>query len=132
MSITSISHHGGGAEVTGSCHHQQIAEHRVLLVDCGLFLGQDAERVDSLEQHTVRFLVDDVLALVIIHVHLDRLPYLLAAGYKGPNELEGLIHNARPAQGSAAGHCDAHAQVALKAGGWNGLQGQGMKDMRGV
>ena len=83
----SIVHHGGGAGVTGSCHRLEIARGRALLVDCGLFQGQDAERLDSLEQHRVRFAVDDVLALVVTHVHIDhigRLPYLLAAGYKGP------------------------------------------------
>ncbi|NIC04172.1 MBL fold metallo-hydrolase RNA specificity domain-containing protein [Billgrantia bachuensis] len=82
-----ILHHGGGAGVTGSCHRLQIAPDRALLIDCGLFQGQDAEHLDSLEQHKVRFPVDDVLALVVTHVHIDhigRLPYLLAAGYKGP------------------------------------------------
>ncbi|MFQ3787571.1 MBL fold metallo-hydrolase RNA specificity domain-containing protein [Halomonas sp. A29] len=82
-----ISHHGGGAGVTGSCHRLQIAPDRALLIDCGIFQGQDAEHLDSLEQHQVRFTVEDVLALVVTHVHIDhigRLPYLLAAGYKGP------------------------------------------------
>lgn len=82
-----IRHHGGGAGVTGSCHRLQIAPGRALLVDCGIFQGQDAEHLDSLEQHQVRFPVEDVLALVVTHVHIDhigRLPYLLAAGYQGP------------------------------------------------
>lgn len=82
-----ISHHGAAAGVTGSCHRLQIAQDRALLVDCGLFQEQDAGHLDSLEQHTVRFPVHDVLALVVTHVHIDhigRLPYLLAAGYKGP------------------------------------------------
>ncbi|MBA2778982.1 MBL fold metallo-hydrolase [Halomonas kenyensis] len=85
--LPSISHHGAASGVTGSCHRLQIDPDRALLIDCGLFQGQDAERIDSLEQHQVRFPVEDVLALVVTHVHIDhigRLPYLLAAGYQGP------------------------------------------------
>src|SRR5690554_1539990 len=81
-----ITHHGGGAGVTGSCHRLQIAPDRALLIDCGLFQGQDAAGHDSYELHQVRFPVEDVLALVVTHVHIDhigRLPYLLAAGYSG-------------------------------------------------
>src|SRR5690554_3884126 len=82
-----IIHHGGGASVTGSCHRLQIAPDRALLIDCGLFQGQDAAGHDSYELHQVCFPVEDVLALVVTHVHIDhigRLPYLLAAGYTGP------------------------------------------------
>ena len=82
-----ILHHGGADGVTGSCHRLQFAPDRALLVDCGLFQGQDAEHIDYLEQHRVRFPVDDLLALIVTHVHIDhigRLPYLLAAGYTGP------------------------------------------------
>ncbi len=82
-----ILHHGGAAGVTGSCHRLQVAPDRAVLIDCGLFQGQDADHLDSLEQHRVSFPIDDVLALVVTHVHIDhigRLPYLLAAGYRGP------------------------------------------------
>ncbi|MDR9440396.1 MAG: MBL fold metallo-hydrolase [Halomonas sp.] len=83
-----ISHLGGAEGVTGSCHRLQLAEDRALLVDCGLFQGQDGDpALSALEQHRVDFPVDDVLALVVTHVHIDhigRLPYLLAAGYSGP------------------------------------------------
>jgi metallo-beta-lactamase family protein len=131
MSYPNISHHGGADGVTGSCHRLQLAADRALLVDCGLFQGQDAEDRNApasmgagparesasetprtqgapaarpraghapaagtadatsayFEQHRVTFPVDDVLALVVTHVHIDhigRLPYLLAAGYTGP------------------------------------------------
>jgi metallo-beta-lactamase family protein len=82
-----LIHHGGAEGVTGSCHRLQLAADRALLVDCGLFQGEDAGDADSLEQHRVSFPVDDVLALIVTHVHIDhigRLPYLLAAGYPGP------------------------------------------------
>lgn len=82
-----ILHHGGASGVTGSCHRLQISEDRALLVDCGLFQGQDADPVNGFEQLKVSFPVEDVLALVVTHVHIDhigRLPYLLAAGWRGP------------------------------------------------
>ncbi|MDR5907404.1 MBL fold metallo-hydrolase [Franzmannia qiaohouensis] len=82
-----IRHHGGAEGVTGSCHRLQLALDRALLVDCGLFQGQDADGDSAFEQHQVAFSVDDVLALLVSHVHIDhigRLPYLLAAGYTGP------------------------------------------------
>jgi metallo-beta-lactamase family protein len=82
-----IRHHGGASGVTGSCHRLQISEDRALLIDCGLFQGQDADPLDGFEQLKVRFPVEDVLALVVTHVHIDhigRLPYLLAAGWRGP------------------------------------------------
>jgi len=85
--VPEIRHHGGASGVTGSCHRFQLAPDRAVLVDCGLFQGQDAESLDSLEQHRVTFPVEDVLALVVTHVHIDhigRLPYLLAAGWRGP------------------------------------------------
>ena len=87
MTYPTLTHHGGATGVTGSCHRLQLAADRALLVDCGLFQGQDAESADALEQHRVTFPVDDVLALIVTHVHIDhigRLPYLLAAGYRGP------------------------------------------------
>jgi len=83
----SVLHHGAADGVTGSCHRLRIGPEKSFLVDCGLFQGQDAGPGDSLERHSVDFSVDDVLALVVTHVHIDhigRLPYLLAAGYKGP------------------------------------------------
>lgn len=86
-----LSHHGGATGVTGSCHRLQLAPDRALLVDCGLFQGDDATPTgtgqSTLERHRVTFPVNDVLALIVTHVHIDhigRLPYLLAAGYQGP------------------------------------------------
>ncbi|XKE47209.1 MBL fold metallo-hydrolase [Halomonas organivorans] len=87
MSFPHLVHHGAARGVTGSCHRLQFAEDRALLVDCGLFQGGDAVGADSLAQHRVEFPVADLLALVVTHVHIDhvgRLPYLLAAGYRGP------------------------------------------------
>lgn len=81
-----IIHHGGATGVTGSCHQLLLNRHESLLVDCGLFQGEDAAE-DSFEQLQIEFDISTVKALVITHVHIDhvgRLPYLLAAGFAGP------------------------------------------------
>ncbi|MBP5980604.1 MAG: MBL fold metallo-hydrolase [Halomonas sp.] len=81
-----IIHHGGATGVTGSCHQLILNNEHSLLIDCGLFQGEDAAK-DSFEQLQIEFDISTVKALVITHVHIDhvgRLPYLLAAGFKGP------------------------------------------------
>ena len=85
--MATLEHHGGADGVTGSCHRLRLAADRSLLIDCGLFQGRDLGSRDVLDFHRVRFPVDDLLGLVITHVHIDhigRLPHLLAAGYNGP------------------------------------------------
>ncbi|WP_306168721.1 MBL fold metallo-hydrolase [Halomonas sp. MMSF_3323] len=87
MDYPSIFHHGGAEGVTGSCHRLQISPDHAILIDCGLFQGEDLKGQSSFERHQIEFPVDDVIALVVTHVHIDhigRLPYLMAAGFKGP------------------------------------------------
>ncbi|WFE72449.1 MBL fold metallo-hydrolase [Halomonas sp. M1] len=84
--MLNIIHHGGAAGVTGSCHQLILSSEHSLLVDCGLFQGED-EAQDSFQQLQIEFDISTVKALIITHVHIDhvgRLPYLLAAGFKGP------------------------------------------------
>lgn len=79
-------HHGATTGVTGSCHRYLAAPDLHFLVDCGLFQGRDVQG-DSLTQHQIGFDIATVRALLVTHVHIDhigRLPYLLAAGFKGP------------------------------------------------
>ena len=81
-----IIHHGGASGVTGSCHRLNADEHHAILVDCGLFQGEDAH-TDSFAQLQIDFPLEMVKALLVTHVHIDhigRLPYLIAAGYDGP------------------------------------------------
>jgi len=84
-----ILHHGARHGVTGSCHQLFIEGDNSVLIDCGLFQGAEtapdgsagADRLD------IPFPVQHIGALVLTHVHIDhcgRLPWLLAAGFKGP------------------------------------------------
>lgn len=88
--MISISHHGATSGVTGSCHELTIghaAEKSGILIDCGLFQGQDEGRGASASDLSIDFPIDHIRALVVTHVHIDhvgRIPYLLAAGFDGP------------------------------------------------
>ena len=79
-----ITHHGGHLGVTGSCHELHFTDSRSVLIDCGMFQGQDARGRDGME---IEFPLDDVQALILTHVHIDhigRIPYLLDAGFNKP------------------------------------------------
>lgn len=79
-----VVHHGAHHGVTGSCHQLMIDESRSLLIDCGYFQGSEAKGRD---QEQIDFPVDGISGLIVTHVHLDhvgRIPYLIAAGFKGP------------------------------------------------
>lgn len=81
-----FEHHGATRGVTGSCHRYLATADAHLLVDCGLFQGEDIQ-ADSFERHQIEFDISQVIALLVTHVHIDhigRLPYLLAAGFTGP------------------------------------------------
>lgn len=89
MTYPVITHHGAINGVTGSCHQLHADAANSYLIDCGLFQGADvsaggAGGTDSL---AIEFPLDTVRALIATHVHIDhvgRIPYLLAAGFKGP------------------------------------------------
>jgi metallo-beta-lactamase family protein len=78
-----LIHHGGHDGVTGSCHQLKLDNGKSLLIDCGIFQGDDAARHPNLE---IEFPLDGVESMILTHVHIDhvgRLPYLLAAGFRG-------------------------------------------------
>lgn len=87
--LAKVLHHGAKNGVTGSCHQIFIDPHNSFLVDCGLFQGAETspEGRASSEQLSIEFDISTVKALIVTHVHIDhvgRIPYLLAAGFKGP------------------------------------------------
>lgn len=81
-----ILHHGAVNGVTGSCHQLMIDDAASVLIDCGLFQG-DEQRGTGDNAQAIEFDITTVAALIVTHVHIDhvgRIPYLLAAGFKGP------------------------------------------------
>ena len=88
--MINLQHHGATSGVTGSCHELTVghaAEKSGILIDCGLFQGQDEGRGASASDLSIDFPIDHIRALVVTHVHIDhvgRIPYLLAAGFDGP------------------------------------------------
>ena len=88
MDYPKIIHHGADTGVTGSCHQLFLDADTSVLIDCGLFQGADASRYGAGEHHQrIDFPLDGIRALIVTHVHADhvgRIPYLLAAGFKGP------------------------------------------------
>ena len=87
-SLYTIQHHGGKDGVTGSCHELRLSRGEGILIDCGLFQGAEVSGDGAtFEQLQIDFPVDHIKALVVTHVHIDhvgRIPYLLAAGFRGP------------------------------------------------
>jgi len=91
-----IEHHGAVNGVTGSCHQLSLGG-RSVLIDCGLFQGDESfdresdgsslDNADAVHLKQIDFSIDDVKALLVTHCHIDhvgRIPYLLAAGFTGP------------------------------------------------
>lgn len=81
-----IIHHGATDGVTGSCHEFQLTANYAVLIDCGLFQGDERGQGDKANL-SITFPVSHLKALIVTHVHIDhvgRIPYLLAAGYNGP------------------------------------------------
>ena len=79
-----LTHHGGRHGVTGSCHELRLDNGGGILIDCGVFQGEDARMHPDLH---VTFPVDHLQAMVLTHAHIDhvgRLPYLLSAQCRAP------------------------------------------------
>lgn len=84
-----FEHHGATDGVTGSCHRYRLAADYSVLIDCGLFQGEErgAGESDEEKNRRIDFEIKSIKAVIITHVHIDhcgRLPFLYAAGYRGP------------------------------------------------
>lgn len=89
MMFPKIQHHGAVSGVTGSCHQLHADAANSYLIDCGLFQGAETSSSGKAGQGSlnIEFPLDTTKALIATHVHIDhvgRIPYLLAAGFKGP------------------------------------------------
>lgn len=79
-----ISFLGAAGTVTGS-RHLLVADHKQILVDCGLFQGLKSLRLRNRE--ALPFDAKSLDAVVLTHAHLDHtgfLPVLVKNGYTGP------------------------------------------------
>ncbi len=83
-----ISHHGAVNGVTGSCHELRLIDGPGMLLDCGLFQGAETSGTGAgADQLAIDFPISHIQTLVVSHVHIDhvgRIPWLFAAGFKGP------------------------------------------------
>jgi len=73
---------GAAETVTGSCHRLQLGDGTALLVDCGMFQGQDEAR----NREPFGFDPKAISAVLLTHAHLDhvgRLPRLVKEGFSG-------------------------------------------------
>ena len=88
MTYPRIEHHGAVNGVTGSCHQLHLTPNTSVLIDCGLFQGAEISQSGTQAGNmAIEFPLAGIQALIATHVHIDhvgRLPWLIAAGFKGP------------------------------------------------
>lgn len=85
MNGLTLHSHGGSKGVTGSAHELTIAESQSLLVDCGLFQGNESKTTHK--PWEIEFDISNIKSLLVTHCHIDhvgRIPALLASGFEGP------------------------------------------------
>ena len=83
MSVPTVTIHGAGNTVTGSCFEIGWGKRR-LLVDCGMFQG--SRSLEALNREPFGFVPSKLDAVLLTHAHLDHsglLPRLVAEGFKG-------------------------------------------------
>jgi len=74
---------GAAETVTGSCHILKLENGFTVMVDCGMYQGEELE---SLNYNPFGFKARDIDILLITHAHLDhvgRIPKLVKEGFNG-------------------------------------------------
>lgn len=89
MNYPNTLRHGAKGGVAGYCHQLLMDLHLNQQIDCGLLHGAETlvEGKSAAEPLAIAFLLDTIRVLVASHVPIDdgeHMPYLLAAGFKGP------------------------------------------------
>ncbi len=75
---------GAAREVTGSCHLIHLRNGKKILLDCGLYQGNDKKMQDF--NTNFPFNPEEIDVLILSHAHIDhsgRIPYLVKKGFKG-------------------------------------------------
>lgn len=88
MNYPNTLRHGAKGGVAASCHHLLMEVQHSLLINCSLFQGAETsvESKSAAEHLAIVFPLDTIKTLVASHVqigHVRRMPYLLAAGFRG-------------------------------------------------
>ena len=76
---------GAARQVTGSAHLITLNDGFKILLDCGLYQGNDKEMEDF--NSSFHFEPTEVNCVILSHAHIDhsgRIPKLIRDGYKGP------------------------------------------------
>ena len=80
--MATVTSYGAAKVVTGSCHLLAIEGGPTLLIDCGMFQGQE----EDLNYRPFDFDPSEVDYLLVTHAHLDhvgRIPKLVKEGFSG-------------------------------------------------
>ena len=80
--MATVTSYGAAKVVTGSCHLLAIEGGPVLLIDCGMFQGQE----EDLNYKALDFDPSEIDYLLVTHAHLDhvgRIPKLVKEGFNG-------------------------------------------------